>query len=226
MARRCRPRNDAATLVTDPYPGRVTRVVRLPAPRFPGRGQRADLPPLTKYGLALFLATSAVTLTACGSEGPSLTLPNMIAGATEGAARVHQGDTVSIGQLVACLNKPGTVRVLSMSAVDPVGLKVTGWGLRQNTGNQIAVGRGDLAFLGVPTDVHKIGPASTCKKGTPQATEFVVQVTKTTRGEAGATAWRVTYVSDGQTKTFTWPLTVVLCNETSSDSKKCDALKL
>jgi hypothetical protein len=144
---------------------------------------------------------------------------------TEGAARVHQGDTVSIGSMVACLNKSGSVKVLSIAPVHPVGLKVTGWTIRPNNGGQIGTARASLSELGIP-HIRTVGPRAKCVDNTGQGEEFIVQVVKTTTGEAGAHAWKAIYVSDGQTKTFTWTLTVKLCNENWADSKACTALKV
>jgi hypothetical protein len=50
----------------------------------------------------------------------------------EGTARVHQGDTVTIGSMFACLDKPGSVTITNIAPVGGVGLKVTGWGIRPN----------------------------------------------------------------------------------------------
>jgi hypothetical protein len=143
----------------------------------------------------------------------------------EGAARVHQGDTISIGSMFACLNRSGSVKVLNIAPVHPVGLRVTGWTIRPNSGSQIGTARESLAELGIPHG-RTMGPSAKCVDNTGQGDEFIVQVVKTTTGEAGSHAWKATYISDGQTKTFTWTLTVKLCNENWADAKACTALKV
>jgi len=167
----------------------------------------------------------SIALTACGAEGvTTLTSPGMGA-VTEGAARVHKGDTLTIGSMFACLSKAGSVKVLKMAPVDPVGLRVTGWAIRPNSGSDTGTPRATLKDLGFPHG-DRIGPNAICKPGSGHGVEFAVQVEKTTSREAGARAWRATYESGGQTKTFTWTLAVRLCNENSADAKPCIALKV
>jgi hypothetical protein len=185
---------------------------------------------LAGLGLGLFL-------TACGplgNDGPVLTSPN--GGAVlEGTARIHQGDTVTIGSMFGCLDKPGSITIDIIVPVHATGLQVTGWALRPNPfwkhpsspnpagiGGQITVARAPLSRLGFTADKHvdvKCG-----KHG--EGYEFAVQVEKTTAGEAGASGWVVAYTTDGKTKLFGFPIAVKLCNEKVSWSKACRALKV
>jgi hypothetical protein len=184
---------------------------------------------VTGLGLGLALALSS-----CGSDGPALTTPHPQNPVLEGAARVHQGDTVTIGSMFACLNQPGSVTITDIAPVHPNGLEVTGWAVRPNpfwkpapanpahvTG-QIGVARAPLSELAFPSS--RVVDATCGKNG--EGFEFAVQVKKTTNGEAGASGWVATYKSDGKTKKFGFLLSVQLCNEKSSDSKKCNALKV
>jgi len=178
-------------------------------------------------GLGLLLGASG-----CGSDGPRLTYPSANA-VTEGAARVHQGDTVTIGSMFGCLNKSGSVTVTDIAPVHGTGMKVTGWAVRPNpswkapdpdppVGGQIGVARTTLAKLLFPNS--RVLHATCGKNG--EGYEFAVQVKKTTSGEAGASGWVVTYASDGQTKRLGYPIAVRLCNEESADAKACTALKV
>jgi hypothetical protein len=178
-------------------------------------------------GLGLLLA-----LIACGSDGPGLRSPNEQS-VTEGAARIHQGDTVTIGSLFGCLDKSGSVAVTDIAPVNATGMKVTGWAMRPNpfwrapdpatpVGGQIGVERMTLAKLRFPTG--NVVDARCGKSG--EGYEFAVQVRKTTSGEAGASGWVVTYVSDGHTKKFGFTLAVRLCNEATADAPTCEALKV
>jgi hypothetical protein len=179
------------------------------------------------FGLGLLLA-----ITACGSDAPALTYPAMNK-VTEGAARIHRGDTVTIGSMFGCLDRKGSVTVTDIAAVNSTGLKVTGWAVRPNpfwkapdpaapVGGQIGVERMTLTTLRFPTG--KVLDATCGKDG--KGYEFAVQVLKTTSGPAGASGWLVTYISDGQTKKLAFPLAVRLCSEKVSWSRQCTALKV
>jgi hypothetical protein len=154
---------------------------------------------------------------------------------TEGAARIHHGDTVTIGSLFGCLNKPGSITIDTVEPVHPVGLHVTGWGLRPNpfwkppsspnaahVGGQIGIERTTLPRLGFTTD--RTIDVKCGQHG--EGYELAVQVEKTTGGEAGASGWVVTYTTERETKKFGFPLAVRLCNEDTAWSKQCRALKV
>ena len=182
-----------------------------------------------------FIASLCLGLAACGSEGPRLTTPP--GAASEDQPRVHLGDTVTIGSMFGCLDRAGTVTITDIAAVDPVGLEVTGWGLRPNPfwegappsppnlagiGGQITVVHKTLSRLGFTADypIHaKCGDHG-------EGYEFAVQVEKTTAGEAGASSWVVTYKTGDETRKLGFPLAVKLCNEKVSWSTKCNALKV
>src|SRR3954447_2186079 len=165
-----------------------------------------------RVALGVCASALALSCTACGSAGPSLTSAGM-ASVTEGAARVHQGDTVTIGSMFACLDTSGSVKVLKVEPVAPVGLKVTGWAIRPNPfwegrpppanpahiRGQIGTARTTLARLAFPSSRTIDADAQCGKQG--RGYEFAVQVEKTTAGEAGAHAWTATYRSGGETKT-------------------------
>jgi hypothetical protein len=186
--------------------------------------------------IAALVACPALVIASCGSTGPRLTSPGANS-VGEGQPRVHFGDTVTIGSMVACLDRAGTVTVTDMTAVNPIGLKVTGWGLRPNPfwqgappsppnltniGGQITVVHATLSRLGFTADHHI---DATCgKRG--EGYEFAVQVQKTTAGEAGASGWVVTYKTGDETRKLGFALAVVLCNEKVSWSKRCNALKV
>jgi len=186
---------------------------------------------LAVLGLGLFLA-----LTGCGgSNGPTLVSPGLHR-VLQGAARVHRGDTVSIGSMFACLDKKGSVTLTGIAPLNGTGMKVTGWAARPNVswkkpdpappiGGQIGVARATLARLLFPTS--KVIDAQ-CKNPARDGIgyEFAVQVEKTTNGEAGASGWVVTYTSDGKTKKIRYPFAVVLCNEKSADAKACRSLRV
>ena len=184
-------------------------------------------------GVAAVLLALACIVSGCGgSDGPSLTYPsaNVV---TEGADRVHQGDTVTIGSMFGCLNKPGRVTVLSVTPVKPVGLKVRGFGVRPNpfwkhtpgAGGQIMVARSTLAALNFSADRSV---TVECNRGGQEGAgyEFAVEVEKTASGEAGASGWIVTYKTGDDTRKLGYPIRVRLCNENSSDAAKCQALKV
>jgi hypothetical protein len=152
-------------------------------------------------------------------------------GVLEGGARIHQGDTVTIGGLFACLDKSGSVKVDNITAIHATGLQVTGWGIRPNpswkesptTGRgQLGISRHTLASLqfSASQSVDTVcGPDG-------QGVEFGMEVQKTTSGEAGLSAIRITYTSGGDAKTFVFPHAVKLCNEDSARAKPCRALKV
>jgi hypothetical protein len=185
------------------------------------------------------LAALGLLLTACGplgNDGPALTSPGANS-VVEGTARIHRADTVTIGSMFGCLDESGSIMIDNIEPVDPIGLEVTGWGLRPNPfwkggppsppnpagiGGQIGVAKARLSRLGFTADHHidvKCG-----KHG--EGYEFAVQVEKTTAGEAGASGWVVAYTTDGKTKLFGFPIAVKLCNEKVSWSKACRALKV
>jgi hypothetical protein len=177
-----------------------------------------------------------IALTGCEwSNGPALTSPGLHR-VVEGAARVHQGDIVTIGSMFACLDKKGSVTITGIAPVHGTGIKVTGWAVRPNpfwkepdpappVGGQIGVARVSLASLLFPTS--KVIDAQ-CKNPAKDGIgyEFAVQVQKTTTGEAGASGWVVTYTSDGNTKSLAYPFAVRLCNEKKAWAKPCRALKI
>lgn len=177
---------------------------------------------------AHFGTASPVLMPGVDEHGkPLSTIPWVV----EGAARVHQGDTVTIGGLFACLNRSGSVTVDSITAIKPTGLQVTGWGIRPNpswihsptTGmGQLGVSRHTLAQLQFPA-THQV----TAKCGTlGQGVEFGLEVRKTTSAEAGLSKIRVTYTSGGSTKVLTYAHGVRLCNEQTAAAKTCRALKV
>lgn len=173
----------------------------------------------------LALATAAALLTTgCGSAGPTLTADSAQNGATEGAPRVHQGDTVSIGSMFACLSAAGSVTVTQVTPVDPVGLKVTGFAMlpRPDGRQWLGVEPKTLSALNLPTGRTLNATCDNHGRGY----EFVVQVEKTTRGEAGAAGWLVTYSSEGHTKQYGFALAVRLCNENVAWARSCTALKV
>jgi hypothetical protein len=187
-------------------------------------------------GLGLGLTLGVILgLTGCGSGGPTLTSPGLHA-VTEGAARVHEGDTVTIGSMFGCLDRSGTVTITDIAPVNGTGMKVTGWAVRPNpfwkkpdpappVGGQIAVARRTLAKLLFPTSTVV---DAQCKDPAIDGIgyEFAVEVQKTTSGEAGASGWVVTYTSDGKIKRLGYPIAVRLCNENDADAKRCMALKV
>jgi hypothetical protein len=193
----------------------------------------------TKAKAGLGAGLTLLVLTSCGSGGPTLAAGldgqgQLVVGfprTTEGAARVHKGDTVTIGSMVICLDKAGSVTINDVTAVGAVGLEQTGWAIRPNpswqpsptTGRgQLGVARRSLAQLEFP-DSHVVDQK--CGQG-PESYEVGVQVQKTTTGEAGLHAVKVTYTSNGDTKTYVFNLGVRLCNEAKSWAKACHALKI
>lgn len=180
-------------------------------------------------------ATLLLGAAGCGVTGPRLTSPP--GAVSEGQPRVHLGDTVTIGSMFGCLDRAGTVTVTDIAAVDPIGLRVTGWGLRPNPfwegappsppnltniGGQITVVHEPLSRLGFTADY----PVDAKCGDHGEGYEFAVQVEKTTAGEAGASGWVVTYKTGDETRKFGFALAVVLCNERDTRAKKCDALKV
>jgi hypothetical protein len=151
---------------------------------------------------------------------------------TEGAARIHQGDTVTISSMFGCLSKSGSVTVTDIAPVNETGMKVTGWAVRPNpswkapdpappVGGQIGVARTTLAKLLCPDS--RVLDVTCGKNG--EGYEFAVQVQKTTSGEAGASGWVVTYTSDGKTRKLGYSIAVRLCNENSAEAEACTALR-
>jgi hypothetical protein len=183
-------------------------------------------------GLGALALGATLLISSCGS-GPKLSSPGENS-VTEGAARVHEGDTVTIGSLMACLNKPGSVTITNVEPLHPTGIEVTGWALRPNPfwkkaphnpaniGGQIGVARAPLSQLAFPAS-RKID--TKCgDKG--EAYEIAVQVKKVTSGEAGASGWIATYDSGGKTRKIGFTVAVKLCNEDSADAKPCQDLKV
>lgn len=162
-----------------------------------------------------------------GGSGPKL-VPTKYGGIV-GLHSVHQGDTVTIGSMVTCLDESGSVTVDDVTAVAPVGAEVTGWAIRPNpvwkpsptTDSALVDGpwsRKTLTALQFPTS-HVVDV--TCDEKTGRAVEFAVEMKKTTSAEAGVHAFRVTYTSDGNTMTYTFPLAARLCNEDNADAPAC-----
>ena len=184
--------------------------------------------------LGLVFGLLCIAVWVIGTNGPVLATPNGRV-VTKVAVRIHHGDTVSIGSMVVCLNKPGSITIEKVQAVHAIGLRVTGWGLRPNplwkfpgspdpsdVGGQLGIERTPLRRIGFNAgDVLEV-PCG--KHG--EGYELAVQVGKTTTGEAGASGWMVTYRTEGKTKTFVFPIAVKLCNEKVSWSKKCRALEV
>jgi hypothetical protein len=119
--------------------------------------------------------------------------------------------------------------------VHAIGLRVTDWGLRPNPFWEFPNSRDSLdagGELGIEkTSLRRIGFMAGVVLETPcgkhgDGYELGVQVEKTTTGEAGASGWVVTYRTEGETKTFVFPIAVRLCNEKVSWSKQCEALKV
>jgi hypothetical protein len=112
------------------------------------------------------LAALGLLLTACGplgNDGPALTSPGANS-VVEGTARIHRADTVTIGSMFGCLDESGSIMIDNIEPVDPIGLEVTGWGLRPNpfwkppgspnaahVGGQIGIERTTLPRLGFTT---------------------------------------------------------------------------
>lgn len=187
----------------------------------------------TKRGVAGLGFGLLLALTGCGSDGPRLTTSSPQNGVTEGTARVHKGDTVTIGAMVGCLTKSGSVTITDIAPVNPVGLKVTGWAMRPNIywkkpdpappiGGQIMTPHTTLAHLRFPTG--RVVDVQCGKKG--EGYEFAVQVRKTTNGPAGASGWIITYRTGDETRRFGFMLKVKLCTEEVSWSKQCNKLKV
>lgn len=142
-------------------------------------------------------------------------------GGTEWEPHVHQGDTVTIGQIVTCVDGSGSVTVKKVVPVQPHGIEVTGWAIRDNPGwpghespttgmGQLGVGHKPLAAYKFPTS-HVVDVQCDLSKG--EAVEIGVEMKKTTDADlAGAVAFDVVY-SDGRTRTLTFPLSVVLCTD-------------
>ena len=184
--------------------------------------------------LGLVVGLLVIVVCVIGTNGPLLASPHRRA-VTEVAAGIHRGDTVSIGSMVGCLNKPGSITIEKVDAVHAIGLRVTGWGLRPNpfwefrsspapsdVGRQLRIEKTPLRRLGFFAPHVLVQPCG--KHGAGY--ELAVQVEKTTRGEAGASGWAVTYTTEGKTKTFVFPIAVRLCNEKVAWAKQCRALKV
>lgn len=191
------------------------------------------IPRMTRtMGAALGIGGLLLTILVFGSDGPTLTSPDMHS-VVEGAPRIHQGDTVTIGSMFGCLDETGSVSVTDIVPIDDTGLEVTGWAVRPNpywkpgppnpahVEGQIGVEPTTLAMLRFPAS--RVVDAACGKNG--EGVEFAVQVRKTTSGEAGASGWIVTYTSDGKGKSLSFPLAVKLCN-TKAWSKSCEALRI
>jgi hypothetical protein len=154
-------------------------------------------------------------------------------GVMESAPRIHQGDTVTIGSMFACLDERGSASVTDIVPVNAKGLEVTGWAVRPNpywrpgppssahSEGQIGVAPTTLAMLRFPAG--RVVETTCGKHG--EGVELAVQVRNTTSGEAGASGWVVRYTSDGKDKSLTFALTIKLCNA-QGWSRSCKALRV
>jgi len=151
--------------------------------------------------------------------------------AVEGFPRIHQGDTVSIGLQVLCLNKTGSITIKSVTADNASGMQLTGWAMRPNPfwkppkiplGGLLSLRKAPLDQLGYTQ--RKTIDEKCAKNG--EGYEIAIQAVKTTDGPAGASSFTVTYDTDGHTKHYTVNLAVFLCTENTSSSKACHTLKL
>lgn len=168
-----------------------------------------------------------------GSSGPDLILPPSISIVGEG--KVHQGDTVTVGSMFTCLTKSGSVTIESVEPVKPTGLKATGWAIRPNPSwpghESPTTGRGQVSIQRKPLSALQFSSSHTtdleCDDDTGKGVEIAVQLKKITSGEATASGFRVTYTSDGDTKSVLYPLGARLCNEDTADARPCrEALSL
>lgn len=194
---------------------------------------------LTRGAAGLGAGLTLALLTSCGHSGPSLTpgldengkLVTSVPRVTEGAARIHQGDTVTIGGMYACLDESGSVTIDDVAAVGEIGLEQTGWAIRPNpswqpsptTGRgQLGISRNTLAKLQFP-----VSRTANVKCGSlGQGYEFGVEVRKTTSGEAGLSEFKVTYTSGGDARTFVFHFAIKLCNEKVAWARPCRKLKV
>jgi len=164
----------------------------------------------------------------CGAGAPALIFPGTPNHVQLGVARTHKGDGWSIGmEGTICLDKPGSVEVTGVSLIRPHGVRVIGFGVRPNQ-NWKLTAPGTSEFLGeVRTPLRGMGYTgrtvdAVCNLKTAAGYELAVRLLKTTSNEAGAAAWKVSYVSnDGSRGTLMIPFAVKLCRESSADAKPC-----
>lgn len=168
-------------------------------------------------------------MASCGAEVPALVFPSTPNPVQLGVARTHKGDGWSIGmEGTICLDKPGSVEVTGVSLVRPHGVRVIGFGLRPNQNWKQTAPPGTSEFLGeVRTPLRRMGYTgrtvdAVCNLKTAAGYELAVRLLKTTSNEAGAAAWKVSYVSNqGSRGTLMIPFALKLCRERSADAKSC-----
>lgn len=193
------------------------------------------LPPKPDMRPAVWLVMAALLAvfgTACGRESPSLILPGVANSVEVGVPRVHIGDRWSIGmEGTVCLDKPGKVELTDVALVRPRGVRVIGFGLRPNPSWKPRAPGVDGYFLGEEREpLRALGFTgrtvdAVCNAKTGAGYEVAVRLLKTTRAEAGAAGWTVSYSSDGGNGTLQIPFAVELCKERSADARPCQRFR-
>lgn len=151
---------------------------------------------------------------------------------TEGMGHVRPHDVTSFGGMVVCLDRHGSITVTGVQPVQAQGdMRITEWGVRPSpwwrpgplrpTGeNTAGIGalKGDLEHNHF-TVGRKVNV--TCDVKTGRGYELAVSLSLI--GTAGATFkdLKVSYISEGEHRSFVFPITLELCPATIDVENNC-----
>jgi hypothetical protein len=176
------------------------------------------------YSAALLLM-----LTGCGSgsslDGPQLVTPGTPHDVAVGMGKVKPGAETTFGSMIMCLDRQGQITVTGARPVDAQGgIRIDQFGLRPSPfwrggGTGIGVQYGDLSANG-----FQVGRTVdlTCNHH-GRGYELAVTVSMPDSTEARMSGVEITYTSDGQQETVTYPLTIFLCPHKIRGSRTCAA---
>jgi hypothetical protein len=169
-------------------------------------------------GLAAVLA---MTLSGCGSPGPSLRVAGDASPVLVEEANVPAAETWSFTTDILCLTGPGQAIIDDVAMHEPTGgLHVDAFALRPNpfpTGGQV-IGAGavplaslnDGYIVGRQT-IETVCPTAGQEESWTGGREFAIQVSKPSAGPAYGLSLDVSYESGGAHETLTIPFGVALC---------------
>lgn len=158
----------------------------------------------------------AILLAGCGSGGPGPELVTLgaVGGAIARQPNVREARPQTWGSMMLCLNRPGSVRVTDVRAVQSTSsFKIVEFGLRQSpfwkrSGPAVGTEYGDLAKIGFSSN-HTVNV--TCDSKTGRAYELAVVVERSGPSTASMRGFDIEYSSHGKRQSLMFPLQISLC---------------